>query len=217
MKNKKAIVLMWVIALLPAVLVFLAMPHLPERVPIHWGLSGEADSWGSPATLWLLAAAGPLMAALFQFLPRLDPKRENYGKFQGLYDLFGVLMPTLELVVMCLTLSEALQPGKLPIGKAITILVGLLLMVVGNMMGKLKPNWFMGIRTPWTLSDPDVWNRTHRLGGWVFFLSGMAAVILALLAPMEVCFTVLMILILGGAALTYIMSWKWYKDKDRED
>ena len=71
----------------------------------------------------------------------------------------------------------------------------------------------MGIRTPWALSDPDVWNKTQRLGGWVFFLSGLSAVILSLLAPEKIFFAVFFTIFFVGIILTYFMSWKWYRDK----
>ena len=78
MKSKKAIALMWLLSLLPFVLVALAWPHLPEKVPTHWGVGGQVDAYGSPSTLWLLCAINLPIAAGMQFLPRLDPKKENY-------------------------------------------------------------------------------------------------------------------------------------------
>ncbi|MBO5034614.1 MAG: SdpI family protein, partial [Oscillospiraceae bacterium] len=80
-------------------------------------------------------------------------------------------------------------------------------------MGKIKSNWFMGIRTPWALSDPDVWNKTNRLGGWVFFLTGLVELPVSIWCPEKVMAAVLLVGILGGTILTYFMSWKWYKDK----
>jgi len=91
--------------------------------------------------------------------------------------------------------------------------VAVIFLIVGNMMGKVKPNWFMGFRTPWALSDPDVWNKTQRLGGWVFFLSGGLLIPLTLLAPPTVTFGVFFVILFGGIALTYYKSWKWFQEK----
>lgn len=213
MKSKRAIVLMWVISLLPFALVALAWPYLPERVPTHWGLNGQVDGWSSPATLWLLCAISPLLSLGMQFLPRLDPKKENYEKFQSRYDFFGPLVPVILLVCIALTLSESLWPGRINVGRTIGLTLGVLFLIIGNLMGKVKTNWFLGFRTPWALSDPDVWTKTQRMGGWVLFLSGLSAVILSLLAPMKVFFTVFLGILFGGILLTYFMSWKWFKEK----
>lgn len=214
MKSKKAIILMWLLALLPFALVAVAWPWLPQRVPTHWGLDGQADTYSSPAALWGLCAIGPLSALLFQFLPRLDPKRQSYDKFQGRYEGAALLVQLLMVVTMAVTLSESLWPGRLDVGRVVCLAVGVMLLIFGNLMGKVKSNWFFGFRTPWALSDPDVWNKTQRLGGWVFFLSGGLLVLLALLAPPAVTFGVFLTVLLGGMALTYYKSWRWFREKE---
>ena len=214
MKSKKAILLMWIVSLLPFVLVAIAWPYLPERIPGHWGLNGQIDRYDAPATLWLMCAIGPLLSLGMQFLPRLDPKRENYEKFQPYYDFFGPLVPLLLLLCIAVTLSESLWPGRINVARAIGLMVGVLFLIIGNMMGKVKTNWFMGFRTPWALSDPDVWNRTQRLGGWTFFLSGLSALVLSLLAPEEIFFVVFFAILIVGLVLTYVMSWKWFREKN---
>ena len=214
MKSKKAILLMWIVSLLPFVLVAIAWPYLPERIPGHWGLNGQIDRYDAPATLWLMCAVGPLLSLGFQFLPRLDPKRENYEKFQPYYDFFGPLVPLLLLLCIAVTLSESLWPGRINVARAIGLMVGVLFLIIGNMMGKVKTNWFMGFRTPWALSDPDVWNKTQRLGGWTFFLSGLSALVLSLLAPEEIFFVVFFAILIVGLVLTYVMSWKWFREKN---
>lgn len=214
MKSKKAILLMWIVSLLPFVLVAIAWPYLPERIPGHWGLNGQIDRYDAPATLWLMCAIGPLLSLGMQFLPRLDPKRENYEKFQPYYDFFGPLVPLLLLLCIAVTLSESLWPGRINVARAIGLMVGVLFLIIGNMMGKVKTNWFMGFRTPWALSDPDVWNKTQRLGGWTFFLSGLSALVLSLLAPEKIFFVVFFAILIVGLVLTYVMSWKWFREKN---
>lgn len=212
MKSKKAIVTMWIFALLPAALVLAFTPFLPERVPTHWNLDGTV-TYGSVGTLWLIAALSPALAALFQFMPRIDPRKGNYEKFQDKYDTLGVLMPLILLVCLLITISESLQPGRINVGRTVGVLVGLLFVVIGNMMGKVKSSFFLGFRTPWALSDPDVWNKTQRMGGFVFFFSGLAAVVLGLFAPEKVFFWVFLLLLAGGLGATFFMSWKWYQEK----
>ena len=216
MKSKKAIALMWALSLLPFVLVAVAWPYLPEKVPTHWGVGGQVDAYSSPSMLWLLCAINLPIAAGMQFLPRLDPRKENYEKFQPYYDFFGPLVPLILLVCVAVTLSESLWPGRIDVARVIMLMIGLLFIVIGNMMGKVKTNWFMGFRTPWALSDPDVWNKTQRLGGWVFFLSGLVAAVTALWAPVQLLFLVFFVIVFGGIALTYFMSWKWFKNKQEQ-
>ena len=211
MKRKGSILAMWLLALLPLVLVAVFYSRLPDQVPMHWGFDGEINRYGSKNELWLTGALGPLFALLFQFLPRLDPKRRNYEKFQTYYEAFSLVLVAFIAVMMGVALLESFRPGTLSMGRVVSALVGLLFLFVGNLMGKVKPNFFMGIRNPWTLSDPDVWNRAHRLGGGLFFLTGLVTVVSAILLPEPVTFAVLMAGALLTALIPTVMSYFWYK------
>lgn len=211
MKRKGSILAMWLLALLPLVLVAVFYSRLPDQVPMHWGFDGEINRYGSKNELWLMGALGPLFALLFQFLPRLDPKRRNYEKFQTYYEAFSLVLVAFTSVMMGVALLESFRPGTLSMGRVVSALVGLLFLFVGNLMGKVKPNFFMGIRNPWTLSDPDVWNRAHRLGGGLFFLTGLATVVSAILLPEPVTFAVLMAGTLLTALIPTVMSYLWYR------
>ena len=181
---------------------------------MHWGFDGEIDRYGGKNELWLMAALGPLFALLFQFLPRLDPRKRNYEKFQKYYDAFGVVITAFVAVMMGIALVEAFHPGTVSMGRVISALVGLLFLFLGNLMGKVKPNFFMGIRNPWTLSNPDVWNRTHRLGGGLFFLAGLATAVSAVLLPERITFWVLMGGVLAAALIPTVMSYVWYRRRE---
>ena len=213
MKRKGSILAMWLLALLPLVLVAVFYSRLPDQVPMHWGFDGEINRYGSKNELWLIGALGPLFALLFQFLPRLDPKRRNYEKFQTYYEAFSLVLVAFTSVMMGVALLESFRPGTLSMGRVVSALVGLLFLFVGNLMGKVKPNFFMGIRNPWTLSDPDVWNRAHRLGGGLFFLTGLVTVVSALLLPEAVTFWVLLAGALAAALVPTVMSYLWYRKK----
>lgn len=207
---------MWLLSLLPALLVAVFWNRLPDTVPIHWNAAGQADNYASKSFLWGLCCIAPVMAFLLQFLPRLDPKKENYKKFQNLYDLVAITLPCIMLFVMGVTIAEAINPGGLKVGRLVMGFLSLLFMFLGNLMGKIKTNWFMGIRTPWALSDPDVWNKTNRMGGRVFFLAGLVTLLFCLFAPPELeglMIASMLGIMLVGTAATYIMSWKWFQDK----
>ena len=217
MKSKASITAMWLLALVPLVLVAAFYSRLPDQVPMHWGFDGEINRYGSKNELWLMAALGPLFALLFQFLPRLDPKKRSYERFQKYYEAFAVVMTAFVAVIMGIALVESFRPGTLSVGRAVSILLGLLFLFMGNMMGKIKPNYFFGARTPWTLADPDVWNKTHRLAGRLLCLAGLATVLSALLLPEAVLFAVLMISILAAALGSILMSYLWYRKKRSQD
>ena len=215
MKSRRNIALLWAFSVAPVIILIVVYQKLPERVPVNFGFDGTVNAYGDRATLWMMAGLGPLMALLFQFLPRIDPKRQNYAKFQRYYDQFAIFMELFLLVVFGLVVTETLRPGTVSIGRAVTALISIMLVLLGNMMGKIKHNYFFGIRTPWTLADPDVWTRTHTLGGKLWFALGVVLLPCSLLLPEQAFFVVLMGGLLGTTALVIVLSYLWYRQKQR--
>ena len=150
-----------------------ALPRLPERVPVHWNLAGEADGFGAP---WPHAVLLPALAlglwALLLALPLVDPLRRNYGRFPATLKLFRWLVP---LLCVGLHLAATLSSLGLPVdhGAAVRAILAIAFVVLGNSMGKLRHNWFVGIRTPWTLASEEVWTRTHRLAAPIWVAGGL--------------------------------------------
>jgi uncharacterized membrane protein len=150
-----------------------ALPRLPEKVPIHWNLAGEADRFG-PA--WQNALLLPALAfglwAILLVLPLADPLRKNYPRFPATLKLFRWLVPLLvvglQVVIALSLLGLPLDPGQG--GRAILAVV---FIILGNSMGKLRHNWFVGIRTPWTIASEEVWTRTHRLAAPIWVAGGI--------------------------------------------
>ena len=215
MKSRRNIALLWTFSVVPVIILMIVYQKLPERVPVNFGFDGTVNAYGDRATLWMMAGLGPLMALLFQFLPRIDPKRQNYAKFQRYYDQFAIFMELFLLAVFGLVVTETLRPGTVSIGRAVTALISIMLVLLGNMMGKIKHNYFFGIRTPWTLADPDVWTRTHTLGGKLWFALGVVLLPCSLLLPEQAFFVVLMGGLLGTTALVIVLSYLWYRQKQR--
>ena len=214
-KSRRNIALLWAFSVVPVIILMVVYQKLPERVPVNFGFDGTVNAYGDRATLWMMAGLGPLMALLFQFLPRIDPKRQNYAKFQRYYDQFAIFMELFLLAVFGLVVTETLRPGTVSIGRAVTALISIMLVLLGNMMGKIKHNYFFGIRTPWTLADPDVWTRTHTLGGKLWFVLGVVLLPCSLLLPEQAFFVVLMGGLLGTTALVIVLSYLWYRQKQR--
>ncbi|MBN2238957.1 MAG: SdpI family protein [Dehalococcoidales bacterium] len=161
------------------VLAIIAWPNAPESIPIHWGLDGQPDNYAG-RFFGLLGA--PLIAlgvyAIFFVLPKIDPRKANYEKFWGRY----LFMRNLVIITLtCLNIITFLWVRNIVVnmGMAVFMIVGFLFIFLGNYMGKLRQTWFVGIRSPWTLSSEESWNKTHRLGGWLFVIIGLAMVIAA--------------------------------------
>ena len=147
-------------------------PFAPNTLAAHWNTAGEAD--GTMSRFWGLALF-PLvqvgMAALLLAVPLIDPLKENIAQFRKRYDLFIVLVL---LYFLCLQLLVvAWNAGlKLDFNIVLPIGAGLLFFYIGTMLGHLKRNYMIGVRTPWTLADDEVWTRTHRVSGRLFMLCG---------------------------------------------
>jgi len=183
---------------------------LPERVPSHWNIHGQVDATTGrlQAALFLPALTAGLWLLLLN-LPRIDPLRASYASFAGTYQLF-VNTLTLFMAALYVAMLGTALGWPIDVPRIIGVGVGLLFIVLGNQMGRLRPNWFAGIRTPWTLSDPEVWRRTHRFGGRLFFVAGLLIGAASLLLPAELSALVVLAGALGVAALSVGYSyWLW--------
>jgi len=149
-----------------------AYAQLPPTVATHWNLRGTPDGFSSRALAAVIMPAVILvMTGLFNVLPRLDPRRENYTKFIGTYWLIANAVLLFILIGHAMIIATGLG-FAVKIDRLMPIGVGLLFIVLGNYLTRVEPNWFVGIRTPWTLSSDTVWRKTHRTGGWLMVVGG---------------------------------------------
>jgi len=172
-----------VIAVVAAGISIWAYPQLPPTVATHWNVRGVADGFSSRL---MAVSIMPLviiaMTGVFNVLPRLDPRRANYTKFIGTYWLIANAVILFILIGHGMIVATGLgYPVK--IGRTMPIGVGLLFIVLGNYLTRVEPNWFVGIRTPWTLSSDTVWRKTHRTGGWLMVLGGIVIAACAFFPP----------------------------------
>ena len=172
----------------PAVLVvvtfvgaIIVYPRLPDRVPTHWDIHDRVNGYGPS---WMATFLMPVMLlalwGLMRFLPRIDPRRANYAKMQGVYDLVVNVMLTLIAVLHFVVLGAA-SGVPISIARVVPAIVGVALIVIGRLLPLAQPNWWFGIRTPWTLSNDRVWARTHRVGGYVIMTIGVLAIVASML------------------------------------
>jgi len=159
--------------ILAAGLSFYFYKNFPAQVPIHWNINGEVDNYGSAAfSAFFLPILMLVIYLVFLILPYLDPRRERYSEFSQAYHLVksGVIVFMFSLFIL---IGLAGLGYGINISFWVPVMVGVLFMGLGLVMKQVKPNWFMGIRTPWTLSSEKVWTKTHDLAAPVMSLGGI--------------------------------------------
>ncbi|MEH7146413.1 SdpI family protein [Priestia megaterium] len=169
------------ITLLTLVAWLIALPHLPATMPIHWGANGEADGFATKINAMILTVGiMVLIYFIIAFVPRIDPRKENYKYFSKTYN---IVLNAVLLLFFFVNMSTVLQGlgYNVPMAYIAPIMAGLVFIIIGNYLQRVRSNYFMGIRTPWTLSNETVWKKTHRLSGKIFFIGGLLILISAFL------------------------------------
>lgn len=158
----------------------LSRDTLPDHVASHWNFSGEADQWVSPtAFVFGFPALALLMTLTLAVAPRLDPKRRNFPEHAAEYWLVGnALLAFLAIVFVAVIGVNRGWPIRLDV--IIGIGLGLLLLLIGNVMTRIKPNWILGLRTPWSLSSERSWRESHRVAGYGFVVVGLVSVVMGI-------------------------------------
>jgi uncharacterized membrane protein len=203
-----------ILAVLAGTLV--AYPYLPNIVPMHWDIQGHVNGWGPKWSLFLTGPGGMLlMVLMFSALPWLSPKKFEVDSFRAtyLYIMIAIvaMMAYCNLLILMSALG-ALGGIGLDISRALEGGICLLIALLGNVMGKVRRNFFVGIRTPWTIASEPVWNATHRFAAKTFFAGGLLGFIAVLLhAP----FWVAMAGILVAALVPAFYSLVLYKQLER--
>lgn len=177
-------------------------PQLPDPMPTHWGANGQPDGW--MPKVWG-ALVGPL-AATFTYLimtlsPYIDPRSRNWAAFADLYPVLKTSVSALMLFVTYLALSAAASADQVLPASRLMVGVGLLFVILGNYLPKVRSNFFVGIRTPWTLSSDEVWVRTHRFAGKLMVALGLILMLCAWL-PGNLAASI----VIGGALSLTILS-----------
>jgi uncharacterized membrane protein len=154
---------------------------LPDRVPSHWNIRGEIDAYSS--RFWGAFGIPLLNAGIYVMMlvtPLIDPRRENYRKFAGAYRVFRTVFVVFMTGVYLLVLASAFG-YRIPVDRAVMAGISILFLVMGNYMGQVRHNYFVGFKTPWTLANEQVWQKTHRLGGRLWVAAGAIGLVASLL------------------------------------
>lgn len=213
-KTTKMQIFISILSLLPLILVLATYSILPSKVPNHWDLDGTI-TYDDKNTLFIIAFVTILIAVLFPVLVKIDPKKRNYQKFLPSYQAFQAFMMIFMLAVTAIIVIEALRPNTVNVPTIVLIMVGLLFVLLGNMMPRFRSNWFCGIRTPWTISSEQIWTKTHRLGGRMFFASGILIFLSAFIPNNNIRFGLVISFALISSIVPYIFSYLLYKKEQK--
>jgi len=204
-----------ILAVLAGTLV--AYPSLPSVVPIHWDAHGHANDWGPK---WSLFIYGPglmlLIILMFSALPWLSPKKFEVDSFRATYLYIMIIVVAMMAYCNLLILLSALGSLAgivLDVTRAVEGGVCLLVALMGNVLGKVRRNFFVGVRTPWTIANEQVWNATHRFAARTFFAGGLLG-LLAVIAKAPFWLPIAAILIAALAPVIY--SLVFYKQLERQ-
>jgi uncharacterized membrane protein len=186
--------------------------QLPERMASHWNASGQADGYSEKGMgVFLIPGLLVFLAVLWFVIPKIDPKRKNIEAFREQYDTFFVIISIFFLLVyaqiLLWNMGTEISPNLvMPIG------LGILFFYIGVLVESAKQNWFVGIRTPWTLSSEKVWDRTHKLGGKLYKVAGVIALLGILSLEHAVWFIIVPVLLVSGYLIIY--SYLEYKKEN---
>jgi uncharacterized membrane protein len=197
-----------------AALSVLTAPELPTRMATHWNAAGQPDgTMSKPAALVLIPAMTAGLLIVFALIPRVDPLRANIASFRPVYDWFIVVFTAFMTVIHGGIIAFNLG-YEFDFTLLVLAAVAGLFYYVGVLLTHAKRNWFVGIRTPWTLSSDEVWDRTHRLGGRLFKLTALVALVGLLFGEYAVYFLVVPALLTAGITIVY--SYYLYEQLERD-
>ena len=195
---------------------FFEYARLPEQIPIHWGIDGSPDKWVNKQDAWINFWLVPALMAGFLLLtlvlPWLSPRPFEVDRFRDTYGYVMAMVIVLFGFIHFLILWASLQPS---FDMARRMVAGIMFFfaLIGNVMGRVRRNFWMGVRTPWTLASETVWNETHRLAAWLYTAFGIVGCIAVLLgAPLVWCFVIFMIV----AVFPVFYSLVLYKRLERQ-
>lgn len=212
MKKTKLIIL--IIIAVSFLAGFYLYQYMPDKMASHWNIQGEVDDympkfWG----LFLMPIVSLFMFFMFLLIPKIDPLKENIKKFRGYFDKFILLIILFLFYIHTLTILWSFG-WRFNMGQLMFPALGVLFFYSGVLIGKSKRNWFIGIRTPWTLSSETVWDKTHKLGSKLFKISGVI-VFLGFFLPEFTFYFILIPVFFSAIYLVFYSYFEYQKEKNK--
>lgn len=197
------------IILIPFVYLATIWNSLPERVPIHWNSKGEIDNWGNKLALIALLFMLPVLTyVILSVITKIDPQKKLTLMGGKLYQLKFFLVLFMSILALFIVYSSKNQSFSSP--NFTFVMIGALLMIFGNYFKVIRPNYFIGIRTPWTLKNEEVWKLTHVFAGKLWFIAGFLIILNSLVFEMPVFSKVFFPFVLIVAIMPIVYSYFKY-------
>lgn len=197
---------MLILVLLNLLTTVILLPFIPETVVMHWNYSMEPDGFGSKYNFIFLAFLPVGVYFLFRFLPKIDPKKESYQIHNKAYEYIQLVI--ILFLIGVLVASELISLGfPISIKMSLHVLFGILFIVIGNVIGQIRPNYFLGFKTPWTLASERVWRKIHRLIGFGLMIVGILFLVLMFISQpwtLLVPLALMLIILLWGFVYSYL-------------
>ncbi len=194
----------WIVTILSLIIAVTSIFIMPDTIPTHFGPNGMPDAWGSKYFIFLYPVVLIGVMLLAEPFKGIDPKLQNYARFEKYYYnfFFGFALFFLAVELANIAIAMGIH---INVGSVICLLTGILMFFLGNMMPKIKQNYFFGIKTPWALADEENWYKTHRLGGKIFAVGGILIMLGAFL-PEELKVWTLVIALVPMVLVPYVYS-----------
>lgn len=188
-------------------------PRLPEEIlsSIRIRNGVERYEMGPKYSLWIFAGLNLLFAGMFEVLPKIDPRKRNFGKYERSYNVFCAFLHGYLAVFLAAWIYLNLHPDAFSVGTFTFIMIGSAFILAGNVLPKFKSNFHSGFKTPWALSSEENWRRTNRLAGKLMFLCGLFCVIGSLFLPFRFMYRAAFLLLMLALGIPYVMSYLWWR------
>jgi uncharacterized membrane protein len=213
MKNQtiRRELLLILLAIIPILFLLINWRNLPDRMPIHFNMDGEPNGYGSKLVFILLPLG---IYFLMLALPFIDPRKSNYEIFSETYFKLRIVLGLFIGIINTAIIYNVLHNVE-KMGLFVPISVFLLFTLIGNYMGTVRQNYFIGIKVPWTLNSEEVWTRTHKMAGKLWFWSGIVGVasLFVVKDPIFVMIPVLLLIIVVPVIYSYIIYQKITKNR----
>lgn len=210
----------------PFALILIAIPFiftaiqysgLPETIPVHFGPDGKADGFGPKSSIWIhtsiLSVIGLGVYLLISNLHKIDPKKSAQVSLETFKSLATLILLFLTIINLSISLSMSNQSLGFGIEKIVLPAVGCLIAVMGYFMRDIKPNYFIGLRLPWTLEDEENWAATHQLAAKLWLPGGLVMAVTAIIFPFMVAFITTIAITLIIVLIPSIFSFRYYRKK----
>ena len=210
--------IVWLVIAAPAVYLAIVWNQLPEKVALHSNLKGEIDRYGDRSELVTMTAIMIAINALVYLIVvniyRIDPKKyaaENRERLQKI----AISVVAFMSAILCVIIYSSMT-GNMKFSSSLILAgVGVLFSIIGNYLPNLKPNYFAGLRLPWTLENPENWRKTHALAGKMWFIGGIIIAIVCILTPPVFAFSFFFSVMLIITIIPSVYSYKMYRRQKR--